>query len=129
MTSSTTKTRVLRRKGGQTLLSKLKLCDTFWTRFRGLMLAAPLAEDEGLLFVFERENRMDSAIHMMFMRFSIAAVWLDGQGTVVDKVLAKPWRLMYAPAKPARYVIEAHPALLDRVMIGDRLTFDGGGEG
>jgi uncharacterized membrane protein (UPF0127 family) len=129
MTSSTAKTRVLRRKGGQTLLSKLKLCDTFWTRFRGLMLAAPLAEDEGLLFVFERENRMDSAIHMMFMRFSIAAVWLDGQGTVVDKVLAKPWRLMYAPAKPARYVIEAHPALLDRVMIGDRLTFDGGGEG
>ncbi len=129
MTPSTTKTRVLRRKGGQTLLSKLKLCDTFWTRFRGLMLAAPLSEDEGLLFVFERENRMDSAIHMMFMRFSIAAVWLDGQGTVVDKVLAKPWRLMYAPAKPARYVIEAHPALLDRVMIGDRLTFDGGGEG
>jgi len=129
MTSSTATTRVLRRKGGQTLLSKLKLCDTFWTRFRGLMLAAPLAEDEGLLFVFERENRMDSAIHMMFMRFSIAAVWLDGQGTVVDKVLAKPWRLMYAPAKPARYVIEAHPALLDRVMIGDRLTFDGGGEG
>jgi len=129
MTPPASKMRVLRREGGQTLLTKLKLCDTFWSRFRGLMLHAPLSEDEGLLFVFERENRMDSAIHMMFMRFAIAAVWLDSQGVVVDKALAKPWRLMYAPGKPAKYVIEAHPALLDRVMIGDRLTFDGGGEG
>lgn len=129
MTPPASTMRVLRQKGGQTLLTKLKLCDTFWCRFRGLMLHAPLSEDEGLLFVFDRENRMDSAIHMMFMRFAIAAVWLDGQGVIVDKALAKPWRLMYAPAKPAKYVIEAHPALLDRVMIGDRLMFDGVGEG
>ncbi len=67
---------------------------------------------------------MDTSIHMLFMFFAIATVWLDKNGVVVDKVLAKPWRLAYAPHKPAQYFIEARPSLLDRVQIGDRLSFD-----
>jgi len=44
---------------------------------------------------------------------------------VVDAKLAKPWRPYYAPARPARYLIEAPPSLLERVTVGERLTFDG----
>lgn len=106
------------------LLSALQPCDTFLCRLRGLMFRASIAPDEGLLFVFPRASRLDSAIHMLFMRFPIAVVWLDDAGQVVDTALAKPWRLVYAPSGPARYVIEAAPALLERVSTGDILTWN-----
>ena len=120
--------RVLRRADGDVLLARLKWCTSFWCKFRGLMLRADLPEDEGLLFAYESDSRIDTAIHMMFMRFPITTLWLDAQGVVVDKVLAKPWRLLYSSQKPARYVIEAPPALVERVMIGDQLTFEGAAE-
>ena len=56
--------------------------------------------------------------------FAIAAVWLDNEGRVVDARIARPWRPYYAPSKPARYLIEARPSLLERVKVGDQLAFD-----
>lgn len=120
--------RTLRQEDGTVLLARLKWCQSYWCKFKGLMLRKELPEDEGLLFVYGRESKMDTSIHMMFMRFSIATIWLDANQVVVDKVLAKPWRPAYAPQKPAQYFIEATPALLDRVKIGDRLLFDDGAE-
>jgi len=120
------RTHAIRRAGtGEVVLARAAPADTFFKRWRGLMLRRRLAEDEGLLFTFHRENRGESAIHMFFVGFPIAAVWLDGQGVVVDAKLAKPWRPYYAPARPARYLIEAPPSLLERVTVGERLTFDG----
>jgi hypothetical protein len=42
---------------------------------------------------------------------------------VVDKVLARPWRFIYMPNNPARYYIEAHPLVIDKVETGDVLAF------
>lgn len=117
--------RVLREAStGKVVLARTKWCKSFWCHFRGLMLRLDLPEDEGLLFVFRRESVSQTSIHMFFMAFSIAAVWLDNEGRVVDAKLAKPWRPAYIPAKPARYLIEARPGLLKRVKVGDQLTFD-----
>jgi uncharacterized protein len=109
---------------GQTVLARAKWCLNFWDRFRGLMFRRSLPEDEGLLFVFHATGTATTSIHMFFVVFPIAAVWLDEDRRVVGKVLAKPWRPYYASSKPARYLIEARPSLLDRVNIGDVLTFD-----
>ncbi len=109
---------------GEVVLARAKWCQSFWCHFRGLMLRRDLPEDEGLLFVFQRESKVETSIHMLFMAFAIATVWLDKDGRVVDKVLAKPWRPAYAPAKPAQYTIEARPSLLDRVAVGDRIVFE-----
>jgi uncharacterized membrane protein (UPF0127 family) len=109
---------------GRIILARAKWCQSFWCHFKGLMLRRSLMEEEGLFFVFRRQNIAETTIHMLFMRFPIAAVWLDQDGCVVDAKLAKPWRLAYAPAKAAKYLIEARPVVLDRVQIGDRLTFD-----
>lgn len=109
---------------GSLVLVKAKVCDTFWSHFKGLQLVRHLPEDEGLLFVCDGENRTQTAIHMFFMLFSIGVVWMDASGVVVDKQLAKPWRPYYAPAKPAQYFIEAKPSILERVQIGDTLQFD-----
>lgn len=116
---------IRRAENGEVVLARAAPADTFFRRWRGLMLRRRLAEDEGLLFTFRRENRSESAIHMFFVGFPIAAVWLDARGVVVDAKLAKPWRPYYAPARPARYLIEAPPSLLERVTIGDRLLVDG----
>lgn len=118
--------RAIRRAAtGEVVLPDAALADTFFKRWRGLMLRRRLAEGEGLLFTFRRENRSETAIHMFFVGFPIAAVWLDRQGVVVDAKLAKPWRPYYAPARPARYLIEAPPSLLARVTVGEQLTFEG----
>lgn len=109
---------------GDVVLARAKWCTSWWCHFKGLQLAPPLPDDQGILFVFKSEGRTNTSIHMFFMRFSIAVVWLDASGTVVDKKLAKPWRAAYAPSVPAQYFIEANPSLLDRVEIGDKLQFD-----
>jgi uncharacterized membrane protein (UPF0127 family) len=109
---------------GEIVLARARWCQDFWCHFRGLMLRRTLPDDEGLLFVFRRQNVAETSIHMLFMFFAIAAVWIDEEGVVVDKKLAKPWRPAYLPAKPARYLIEARPLVLDRVNVGDHLTFD-----
>lgn len=116
--------RTLRNAQGEVLIARLKWCSSYWCRLRGLMFRRSLAEDEGLIFVYARESVLETSIHMLFMAFPIAAVWLDGEGRVVDKALAKPWRLAYAPRRAAQYVIEARPVLLERVQIGEKLTFD-----
>jgi uncharacterized membrane protein (UPF0127 family) len=119
------KWRILRNsQTGEAVLGKVRLCDTFWSRFRGLQLVPKLPEDEGLLFVTGSESRANTTIHMFFMFFSIAVVWLDASGRVVDQCLAKPWRPAYAPRLPAQYFVEANPSLLRRVKVGDILRFD-----
>lgn len=109
---------------GEVVVERARWCQGLWCHFRGLMLRRHLPDNEGLLFVYRRASIVDTSIHMFFVFFPIAAVWLDGEGRVVDAKLARPWRPFYAPRKPACYIIEAPPALLDRVQIGDTLTFN-----
>ncbi len=116
--------RLLHKSTQTVLLTHVKWCASFWCRLRGLTLRGPLAEGEGLLLVERRESRMDTAIHMFFVSFPIAAVWLDARYRVVDTCLARPWRPFYAPRAPAQYVLEASPDLLKKISIGDELGFE-----
>ncbi len=110
---------------GETLAGTVTRCDTFWKRGRGLMFRGRQAVADGrvLLFVEGRESVAQTTIHMLFVFFPIAVVWLDGEKRVVDKVLARPFRPYYAPRRPARYYVEGHPSLLERVTVGDQLDF------
>ena len=108
---------------GTQLLQQVRRCASFPCRLRGLTFRGPLGEDEGLLLVGSRENRADAAIHMFFVFFPIAAIWLDRDGRVVDAQLARPFRPLYVPRGPALHVLEGPPAILDQVQIGDRLQF------
>jgi uncharacterized protein len=108
---------------GETVTTRLVRCDTFWKRGRGLMFRRKLAEDEAYLFVERRESVAQAAIHMFFVFFPIAVLWLDRDKRVVDMVLARPFRPYYAPDSPAQYYVEGHPSLLERVRPGDLLEF------
>lgn len=109
---------------GDVVLERTRWCTSFWCHFRGLQLVSHLPENEGLMFVRDHEDRAETTIHMFFMLFSIGVIWLDSEGEVVDKQLAKPWRPAYIPRAPAQYFIEANVSLLERVEIGDKLRFD-----
>ena len=76
-----------------------------------------------MVLVEKRESRLDTSIHMFFVSFPIAAIWLDARFQVVDTCLAEPWRLFYASRAPAQYALEASPFLLQKVSVGDELEF------
>jgi uncharacterized membrane protein (UPF0127 family) len=105
------------------VLGQVRRCASTLCRLRGLTFRQHLGEDEGLLLVGRRESHVEAAIHMAFVFFPIAAVWLDGCGQVVDAKLARPFRPFYGPRAPARDVLEGPPSLLDKVRVGDQLRF------
>ena len=111
---------------GQTIVQEIVRCDTFWKRGRGLMFRGgqAVANGRAYLFVEGRESVAQTTIHMFFVFFPIAVVWLDGQKQVVTKVLARPFRPYYAPSDPAQYFVEGHPDLLEQVSVGDQLAWD-----
>lgn len=99
-------------------------CSTFLCRLRGLMFRGSLGKHEGLLLVQPRSDRLDASIHMLFMRFDIAVVWLDEALRVVDVRLAKRWRPAYFPAKAAKYILETHVDRLGDFQRGDQMGLE-----
>jgi hypothetical protein len=108
----------------EVVLGRVRHCADFLCHLRGLTFRRGLEGDEGLLLVNRRENRLDAAIHMFFVFFPIAVIWLDAGGGVVDTRLARPFRPIYVPSAPAKDVLEGPPALLERVDVGDQLRFE-----
>jgi uncharacterized membrane protein (UPF0127 family) len=106
------------------LLAQVRWCASYLSRLRGLMFRRRLEEREALILVEARDSRAATSIHMFFVPFAIAAVWINDQGRVVDKVEAKPWRPFYASSAPARFVLETTPEFLEKVTIGDELVFE-----
>lgn len=109
------------RTRGTVVLARVKWCASFFCRLRGLTFRRHLAPDEGLVLVEGRASIAATSIHMFFVFFPIAAIWLDDDFRVVDAKLARPFRPFYASRAPARYVLEAAPAVLDQVALGDQL--------
>ena len=82
-----------------------------------------LAPEEGLLLVGNRDSRIDSSIHMLFVSFDLSVIWINSAMQVVDKVLARSWRPAYFSRQPARYVLEIHPERWVDFEIGDGVEF------
>lgn len=115
---------VNQRVTGQVLVAGARWGDGFFSRLRGLMFRKQLKAGEALILVEARDSRTTASIHMFFVPFPIAVVWINDLGRVVDKVLAKPWRPFYAPREPARYTLETHPGFLEKVAVGDEVVFE-----
>ena len=87
------------------------------------MFRSRLAHEQGLLLVEARDSRLDTSIHMLFVFMDLAVIWINSENRVVDSVLARSWRPVYAPRQPAKYILEIHPDRLDEFKIGDRVEF------
>lgn len=100
------------------------LCESFFCKLRGLTFRRSLPLDEGLLLVQTRESRMDSAIHMLGVWMDLGVIWLDAGFEVVDRRLARRWRPIYLPRRPAQYVLEVAASRLLEFEIGDSLELE-----
>jgi uncharacterized membrane protein (UPF0127 family) len=103
---------------------KVQYCDTFLSKGLGLMFRKNLPVDEGIMLANQRSSRIDAGIHMFFMHFDITVLWLDQNLVVVDKALARKWRPVYLPKRPAQFIIELHQDQFDRYHIGEGLYLE-----
>ncbi len=96
-------------------------CRTFWQKLLGLMGRIRLESTEGIALIIQPPGRFNAAIHMFFMRFDIAAIWLDADHKVIHKTIAHRWRPYYAPSSPAAIVLEIHPTRINDYNVGDQV--------
>jgi uncharacterized membrane protein (UPF0127 family) len=101
-----------------------KFCQSFFCQLRGLMFTRSLSDDQGILLVQKADSKINASIHMMFMWMDLAVIWINSEYSVVDKVLARHWRLGYVPKKAAKYVLETGVSHLAEFNIGDIVRFD-----
>jgi uncharacterized membrane protein (UPF0127 family) len=105
---------------------RLGICESFFSRFNGLMNAKTISNDGGLFFVNSTEDVLNAAIHMFFMNFDISIFWVDANGRIVDKILARKWKTIAAPSKAAKYILETHVDRFQEYNIGDFLELNYG---
>lgn len=110
---------------GELLASEVELADTFWRRFKGLMLRRKFQRGKALLFKFPKPGRR--GVHMWFVRFSIDLVYLNSSFRVVElRMQLKPWRF-YRPKSTVNYLIELPAGTISRarVEVGHKISLEG----
>ena len=76
------------------------ILSTSASQARGLMFSKP----QNLVFAFKKEGKYP--IHMLFVFFSIYAIWLDAQKCVIDIQKANPFHPYITHKQQAKYLIE-----------------------
>lgn len=115
--------RVIKQETNEVLIESARWCSTRLCRLRGLQFRRYLNPGEALILVKEKDSIANSSIHMFFVFFPIAAIWVNRKGKVTSAQLALPWRPYYASPEPASYVIETSPEILGQIQVGDALEF------
>jgi hypothetical protein len=82
-----------------------ELADSFSTRMQGLMRRPELAQNDGMLFVFDED-----AAHCMWMKntlIPLSVAFLDAAGSVINVADMKPQtEQTHCAARPARFALE-----------------------
>ena len=115
--------KIVLEESGRILVERARWCDDFLSRMRGFTFRRSLEEGEGLVLVEGSDSRVNSGITMLFCFMDLGVIWVNSAGEIVDKIVARPWRLSYLPQAPAKYAIEADPGVIKSVQIGERITF------
>jgi uncharacterized membrane protein (UPF0127 family) len=103
------------------VIASVKTADSFFSRFKGLMLQKTF--EGGLILKLPKgRGRKGSAIHMFFMRMSLDVIFLDNKKEVVDVITLDPWQT-YTPKVPARFIVEFEKGKYEMPDIGDKLDF------
>jgi uncharacterized protein len=100
--------------------ARVVMADNFFCRFSGLIFRKRLKDDEVLVL------KGCKSIHTIGMRYSIDAVFIDGEGKIVASFNnLRPWRVTpYFP--DAVSVMEARSGFLDKweLHAGDSIIFE-----
>lgn len=103
---------------GTVVATDVRQARSVMSRTRGLMLRSTLDDGSGL------DIRPCGSIHMMFMRFSIDAVFYDREGRVTRVARRlRPWLGLAFGGRGAHGVVELPVGAADGVHAGDVLEF------
>jgi uncharacterized membrane protein (UPF0127 family) len=99
------------------LVERGRLADNPWTRLRGLLGRAGLAQGDGLLL------RPDNSIHTLGMQFAIDVLFLDRAGRVVHLIPEMPPLRLSPIVLRARAVLELPSGTIARTgtTLGDQI--------
>ncbi len=92
-------------------------------RARGLMERTELAENAGMLFVYEEERQLSFWMKNTLIPLSVA--YADSQGRIVDIQDMQPLdETPHPSAEPARYALEVNQGFFEEqgIRVGDRLV-------
>lgn len=109
--------------GGQTL--KVEVVDTYESRAQGLMGRTELPEGEGMLFVYEKSQRLVFWMKNTLLPLSIAFFNADKEIINVldmDPPLGYPL-IRYRSTAPAKYALEVPQGWFDKHKIGRGAKF------
>ena len=110
-------TRIVNQTRGNVVCERTEVAANMFTRMRGLLGRAGLADGEGMFF------RNESSLHSAFMRFDFDAVFMDRDMRVVKTVeRIPPWRAQRA--RGTRHILELSAGAIARsgVQVGDQLA-------
>lgn len=98
-------------KDGKTVFVDAELAKNTTARMKGLMFRDSLGEDEGMLFVFDKEA--PHAFWMMNTTIPLDAIHISADGSVVDIVQMEPCSSLvfcrrYYPKADSMYVLEVN---------------------
>jgi hypothetical protein len=106
------------------IIKKVKHADTELKQAIGLMFSRKINFDFALIFERPSSSVIGSTIHMMFVFYPIAVIFLDEKKKVVDikRKVIPFW--FYAPKKPAKYIIEIPTSTnISFIKINDRFKW------
>ena len=118
-----------------------EIADTLDKRGKGLMFRQPLAENQGMLFIFQEES--SHGFWMKNVRFPLDIIWINRECNVVEiKPNLQPCQEVYEPfdgghrekscesyfpREKAFYVLEVKAGFTDKhkIKIGDTMSING----
>jgi len=117
-----------------TLTLKITLAETQEKRQQGLSSVASLAQDTGMLFIFEKKG-VTPSFWMKGMLIPIDIIWIkDGKISQIDKNIQPPDKYtpdaglkLYKPGAPIDYVLEVNAGMADKnnLKVGDKVDLSG----
>jgi hypothetical protein len=108
------------------VLLQVEVADTPDEQSKGLSGRANLAENEGLLFVYEQPAR--PSFWMKEMNFPIDIIWISSDKKIAEvtaKVSPDTYPQSFRPQKEIRYVLEVSAGTAERYgwLAGDLVSF------
>ena len=108
---------------GILIASKVDIADNFRSKTLGLMFRKTIQDKYALLFILKEPEAV--GVHMLFMRFSIDAIFLDMEKKIIATAALRPW-FGYKQIKGVKYFIEMKHNTVGRygMKSGDIISFD-----
>jgi uncharacterized membrane protein (UPF0127 family) len=121
--ASELRTVTIHASSGEEVKVRVEIADNASEHARGLMYRTTLAENRGMLFIFEGEQKHSFTMKNTLIPLSIA--FIGSEGRIVDIQDMKPLDddpPSYVSARPAQYALEVNQGFFEErgVEVGDR---------